>query len=67
MTPASLLEQSKQGNPAAIATLINRHLHPKGITAKVTHKNQCLIVVLEAAALPDRQTMSAFVLKGIRS
>lgn len=67
MTSSSSLEQSRQGSTTAIAALINRHLQPKGITAKVALKNQCLMVLLESAAVPDQQIMGAFVLKGIRS
>ena len=34
----NLLELAKQGNPKAIAILLNRHLESKGITVKATLK-----------------------------
>lgn len=35
----NILELAKRGNPKAIEALLNRHLQPKGITAKVALKN----------------------------
>ncbi|WP_279239702.1 hypothetical protein [Scytonema sp. UIC 10036] len=35
MTQPDLLELAKQGDPKAIALLINRQLQPKSITAKL--------------------------------
>lgn len=36
------LELAKLGDANAIATLMNRHLQPKGITAQVALKDSCL-------------------------
>jgi len=49
----NLIELAKQGNAKAIATLINRQLQPKGITAKAihTHKECRLRMILEADAV----------------
>lgn len=66
-TQPNLLELAKQGNPKAIATLMNRQLQTKGITAKVVLKNSCLQVLLESAQVPNQQTLVAFVRKGITS
>ncbi|MEH1890791.1 MAG: hypothetical protein V7K92_15510 [Nostoc sp.] len=41
MTQPNILKLAKQGDIQAIASLINRHLHPKGITAKVAFKDAC--------------------------
>ncbi|WP_277926746.1 MULTISPECIES: hypothetical protein [Nostoc] len=41
MTQPNLLELAKQGDAQAIASLINRQLQPKGITAKVALKDAC--------------------------
>lgn len=57
----SILTLAKQGDPGAIATLINRSLNPKGITARVGWKNHCLGVLLEALPIPDQEDMIAFI------
>ena len=50
-TQPNLLELAKQGNPKAIATLMNRQLQPKSITAKAALKEGCLQIMLESAQL----------------
>jgi hypothetical protein len=67
MTQAKLVKLAKQGNTQAIALLMNRHLKPKGITAKVILKDACLQVILESAKVPNQQALVAFVHKGISS
>lgn len=53
MAQTNILELAKQGDPKAIAALINRQLQPKGITAKVALKDNCLQTMLESAQVPD--------------
>lgn len=65
MTQAQLLKLAKQGNTQAIAFLMNRHLRPKGITAKVILKDSCLQVMLESEQVPNQQVLAAFIHKGI--
>jgi hypothetical protein len=65
MTQLNLLELAKQGNVEAIASLMNRQLQSKGITAKVALKNACLQVMLESPEVPDQQALVTFVCKGI--
>jgi len=60
------LELAKQGNEHAIAFLINRSLISKGITAKTALKDGCLQVMLEAAQIPDKQTLAPFIHRGIK-
>jgi hypothetical protein len=66
-TQPNLLKLAKQGNPKAIAALMNRQLQIKGITAKVALKNSCLQVLLESAQVQNQQALVAFVRKGITS
>lgn len=55
MTQPNLSKLAKQGNPKAIAALINRSLKPKGITAKADlEENGCLQVILESSQVPPR-------------
>jgi hypothetical protein len=65
MTQSNILELAKQGDVDAIASLMNRHLHPKGITAKVIFKDACLEVTLESDQVPDQQILVAFIRKGL--
>ncbi|WP_298904418.1 hypothetical protein [uncultured Nostoc sp.] len=65
MTQPNILKLAKQGDTQAIASLMNRHLYPKGITAKVALKDACLEVILESAEVPNRQTLVAFIRKGL--
>lgn len=51
----NLQQLAKQGNPKAIAAMLNRSLQPKGITAKASVKNGCLQIMLEAATVPPKQ------------
>jgi chemotaxis signal transduction protein len=57
----AILTLARQGDPNAIATLINHSLNPKGITARVGWKHHCLGILLEALPVPDQQEMVAFI------
>jgi len=65
MTQENLRQLAKQGNPKALATIINQSLKPKGITAKVGLKDDCLQVLLESAEIPERQAMVSFIRNGL--
>ncbi len=65
MTQLNLIELAKLGNPKAIATLMNRHLEPKGVTVKVSISNDCLMVIAESTHLPDQSFLVYFVRKGM--
>ena len=67
MNETNLSELARQGEPKAIAVLMNRSLQPKGITAKVTSKAGCLQVLLEAEQLPEQKVWVAFVRSGLTS
>jgi len=64
-TQPHLLELAKQGNAQAIATLMNRQLQTKGITAKAALKEECLQIILESAQVPNQQALVVFIRKGI--
>jgi hypothetical protein len=65
MSQPNALELAKQGHPKAIESLINRQMQPKGITAKVALKNNCLHIMLEAAQPPDQKALVPVIRKGI--
>ncbi len=64
MTQGNLISLAKQGNPGAIAALMNRQLQPKDITAKATLKDGCLQVILESSQAPPQEVLN-FVRKGM--
>ena len=61
----NLLELAKQGNADAIASLMNRQLQSKGITAKVNLQDSCIYVLLESATIPDQRIVAPFVVQGM--
>ncbi len=65
MTQPNLLEFAKQGDPDAIATLMNLALQPKGVTAETQVKDECLYVFLSSARLLNQQTLVGFIRKGL--
>ncbi|MGB3209058.1 MAG: hypothetical protein WBB28_29050 [Crinalium sp.] len=70
MTQQNLLELAKQGDAKAIATLMNSQLQPKGIKAKVSIANNCLMVIAESidpdsTQPPSHSFIVNFVRKGI--
>jgi membrane protease YdiL (CAAX protease family) len=61
MDRKNLLELAKQGNPDAIATLINRSLNSQGIRATAKFGNECLYILLESEQVPQRTPLVAFI------
>ncbi len=60
-----LLHLAQQGDPKAIARLINARLKSLQILAKVGWKDECLGVLLEADRVPQQRAMVRFVQQGI--
>lgn len=65
MTQSNLLELAKQGDPNAIAELMNRSLQSRGMHANVDRAGDRLRVTLQAEQVPNRQALIAFVQNGI--
>ncbi|MFQ4138267.1 hypothetical protein PGN35_018305 [Nodosilinea sp. PGN35] len=65
MVPLSLLEQAKHGDAAAIATLMNQALQPKGITVRGDRQNDCLQLWLTGQTLPPQATAVNYVRRGL--
>ncbi len=61
----NLIALAKQGNPEAIATLINRSLQSQEITVKASIKADCLRVMLEAQQVPDKETLVKLIQRGL--
>ncbi len=65
ITPQTVLQQARQGNPDAIAALMNQHLQARGITAQVTQQGDALHVCLEATQALAQEELVAYIKKGI--
>jgi hypothetical protein len=65
MTQPTVLELAKQGDPQAIATLMNRTLHTQGMNARVARQGDRLLIMTEADHVPNRMVMTNFVRNGI--
>jgi hypothetical protein len=63
MTKPNLLELAKQGDEEAIISVMNYLLKDKGITAKAAQKDDCLLVVLKSAQVPEQKSSVAFIHK----
>lgn len=59
------LELARQGNPDAIASLINRSLQPRGITVSAHRQGDCLDLVFESSRSLAQATIVALVQRGI--
>ncbi len=65
MAEPNVLKLAKQGNPKAIAAMINRSLRAKHIVAKVNRKDDCLQVLVESAQIPNQKAMVSFIRQGL--
>ncbi|MBW4695010.1 MAG: type IV pilin-like G/H family protein [Lyngbya sp. HA4199-MV5] len=61
----NLLERAQQGDPHAIAALMNLTLEPQGVVARAVVEEDCLHVFLSAARALNAKTLVAFIQRGI--
>lgn len=66
MSRSDILSLAKQGNPQAIAALVNHSTKPQGITVQVVRKGDALHVLIEAAHVPNQQDMVTLILNSLR-
>ena len=65
MTATNGLNLAKQGNPEAIAALINKSLQPKGITVSAAVAGNCLTLIAESQTAPEKAALVEFIHQGI--
>ncbi|MBF2098317.1 MAG: pentapeptide repeat-containing protein [Gloeomargaritaceae cyanobacterium C42_A2020_066] len=65
MNSPSILQRAKQGDPEAIALLMNQALASQGVTARVVFRHNCLEVLLEAPHVPDRRASLNLIRQGL--
>lgn len=64
-TSSPHLNAAKQGDPEAIAALMNQSLQSKGICVKTTAANQCLTITAESETVPEQGALVDFIRQGI--
>lgn len=64
---SELTALARQGDPSAIAALMNRTLKPKGITAKAVARHGCLQIQLESDQVPNQVALTRFISKGLNN
>jgi hypothetical protein len=59
------MDLAKQGDPSAIAALINRSLASKGIHAEAELEFECLKISLQAAQIPNQKAVVTIIHRGM--
>jgi protease PrsW len=67
MVQSDVLKLAQQGDPGAIAQVLNRYLQPRGITAKVLIRDQCLKILLASSRPLSQPAFVQFIQKQITS
>ncbi|MBM0740993.1 type IV pilin-like G/H family protein [Phormidium sp. CLA17] len=67
VTQSQLLNLAKQGNPQAIAALMNLVLEPKGVTTSAELTDDCLLIVVQSEKPLNRAAIVNFIRSGIGS
>ena len=62
----SLQRQARQGNPKAIAALLNRAFQPQGITVRVKRQQTQLLILLESPLPLDPEAVIGKMVKGFQ-
>jgi hypothetical protein len=65
MTQLSIMDLAKQGDPHAIASLINRSLASKGIHAEAELEAECLKISLQASQIPNQKAVVTIIHRGM--
>lgn len=65
MASPEVLSLAKQGDPAAIATLMNQVIQPLGIMVRVKHQDGCLHLLFEGEPTPEQHIAVSFVRSSI--
>lgn len=61
---ATVKELVRQGNPKAIAAVLNRKLNPKGVNAKASFDSGCLQLMFEASKVPPQVVLVEWLKRG---
>ena len=67
MKSSTALTLAKQGNPSAIAQVLNERLSKKGVIAQVTRHEHDICITLEAAYVPQRTILLPFLWRALKA
>ncbi|PZV17572.1 MAG: hypothetical protein DCF22_03430 [Leptolyngbya sp.] len=67
VTQSQLLNLAKQGNPQAIAALMNSVLEPKGVTTTAQLTDDYLLIMVQSEKLLNQAAIVSFIRSGIGS
>ncbi|MCY7394078.1 MAG: type IV pilin-like G/H family protein [Leptolyngbyaceae cyanobacterium CAN_BIN12] len=65
VTQSQLLNLAKQGNPQAIAALMNSVLEPKGVTTNAQLIDDCLVIVVQSEKPLNQAAIVSFIRSGV--
>ncbi|MCT7983583.1 CapA family protein [Laspinema sp. A4] len=65
MDAQNIVSLAKQGDPGAIALLLNQALRIRNMTAQVVRNDNRLHILLEADRIPDREAYIAYIQDGL--
>lgn len=65
MTQFNLVESAKQGDPQAIAALMNLALEPRGVTARTKLTDGCLYICLRSSYVLNQVPLVKFIRRGL--
>jgi Tfp pilus assembly protein PilE len=65
VTQSQLLNLAKQGNPQAIASLMNSVLEPKGVTTNAQLTDDCLLIMVQSEKPLNQAAIVSFIRSGI--
>ncbi|HEY9836828.1 MAG TPA: hypothetical protein V6D27_08010, partial [Vampirovibrionales bacterium] len=65
MDAQNIVSLAKQGDPGAIAVLLNQALRIRNMTAQVVRNDNRLHILLEADRIPDREAYIAYIQDGL--
>jgi len=62
---ADVLHRARQGDPAAIAVLLNQQIKTRGLAAQVTRQDQSLHIDLQSSQVPDQVDWVVYLRRGM--
>ncbi|MGI0487113.1 type IV pilin-like G/H family protein [Pantanalinema rosaneae CENA516] len=65
MTQLNLVESARQGDPQAIAILMNLALEPRGVTARTKLNDGCLYICLRSSYVLNQAPLVKFIRRGL--
>lgn len=65
MSQADFVKAAREGNPEAIAVMLNKHLQSRGITIAASNSDGCLTIVAKSQVVPKQEALVNFLKSGL--